>query len=84
MEDWHKQVWIIFKQFLHIQQFLIVMKWNIVINRIELSKTYTILLPIMVMMGDMPFLNKMVGMVGGLHHEPICQMHNIQCNDAPY
>jgi len=42
---------------------------------------YSILLPIMVMTGDMPFLNKIVGMVGGQHHAHIYHMCDIKHND---
>jgi len=51
-----------------------------------IAKDIHILLPVMVMMGDMPFLNKIVGMVGGQHHKHMCHMCNIKCNDldAPY
>ena len=62
------------------------MNWRFVIDGRELPRTYNILLPIMVMMGDMPFLNKIVGLVGGQHQEHICCIRNIKQDDldAPY
>jgi len=53
------------------------MKWKYIINGRELPKMYTIL-PIMVMMGNMPFLNKIVGIVGGQQDEDICHMCNLK------
>jgi len=86
MVDWHKQVWIMFQQLLQVQQFLTGMNWRFVIDGKELKRTYNILLPVMVMMGDMPFLNKIVGLIGGQHQEHICRICNIKRDDldAPY
>ncbi len=63
--DWHSQVSIIFEMLLQVQQFLSGMKWPFMIDGKELSKQYSLKLPIMVIMGDMPFLNKLVCFHGG-------------------
>jgi len=47
------------------QQFLSGMKWKFFIDGKELPNTFWLKLPIMVMMGDMPFLDKLDGFCGG-------------------
>ena len=64
--DWHSQVFAIFEMLLQVQQFLSGMKWTFVITGKQSSTTVCIQLPIMVVMGDMPFLNKLVQFRGGL------------------
>jgi len=49
----------------------------------ELSKQYSLKLPIMVIMGDMPFLNKLVCCCGGFSEtSPTCQLCNIVLDDC--
>jgi len=64
--DWHSQVFAIFEMLLQVQQFLLGMKWTFVIDGKQSSTTVCIWLPIMVVMGDMPFLNKLAQFRGGL------------------
>jgi len=69
------------------QLFLSGMKWTFVIDGKQSSKTVCIWLPIMVVMGDMPFLNKLVQFRGGLSLQSnACCLCNIildKCDD-PY
>jgi len=86
MLNWHRQVSTIFQMLLEIQQFVEGMKWVFVIDGCEIPKLYSIVLPILVVMGDMPFLNKVVGMHRNLQGKRVCQMCNIDCDhlDDPY
>ena len=59
--NWHSQVTTIFEMLLDVQNFLSGMKWKFVIDGVEGKKTYGLKLPIMVVMGDMLFLNKLIG-----------------------
>ena len=72
---------------LQVQLFLSGMKWSFVIDGKQSSKTVCIRLPIMVVMGDMPFLNKLVQFRGGLSLQSnACCLCNIildKCDD-PY
>jgi len=85
--DWHSQVFAIFEMLLQVQQFLLGMKWTFVIDGKQSSTTVCIWLPIMVVMGDMPFLNKLVQFRGGLSLQSqachICNTTLEKCND-PY
>ena len=85
--DWHSQVFTIFEMLLQVQQFLSGMKWTFVIDGKQSTKTVSIQLPIMVVMGDMPFLNKLVQFRGGLSLQSnACHLCNIildKCDD-PY
>ena len=76
----------IFQMLLEIQQFVEGMKWVFVIDGCEIQKLYSIVLPILVIMGDMPFLNKVVGMRGNLQGNRVCRMCNIDRDhlDNPY
>jgi len=77
--DWRKQISVIFQQILQVQQFLLGMFVN---DGKEIPHQYSLLLPIQAIMGgDMPFLNKVVGMHGGLNGNFICQFCNIQRDD---
>jgi len=79
--DWHKQISVIFQQILQVQQFLTGMKWKFVIDGKEIDCQYSLLLPILAIMGGMPFLNKVVGMHGGLNGNYICRFCNIKRDD---
>jgi len=85
--DWHSQVCTIFEMLLQVQQFLPGIKWTFVIDRKQLSRTVCIWLPIMVVMGDMQFLNKLVHFRGGLSLQScaccLCNITLDKCDD-PY
>jgi len=72
---------------LQVQQFLSGMKWTFVIDGKQSLTTVCIWLPIMVVMGDMPFLNKLVQLRGGFSLQSnACYLCNItldKCDD-PY
>jgi len=84
--DWHRQVATMFQLIKDVQQFLTGMKWMFVIDGCEIPRLYSIVLPILVIMGDMPFLNKVVGMRGNLQGNRICRMCNVERTnlDNPY
>jgi len=84
--DWHWQVTTILQLIVEVQKFLMGMKWVFVIGWMQDTKLYSIVLPMLVIMDDMPFLNKVVGMCGYLQDNRVCQMCNIDRDhlDDPY
>jgi len=86
LSDWHKQVATIFAQLLYVQKFvryeMEIWNWW---ERITLD-VYSPLFPILVIKGDMSFLNKIVGMRGGQKTINICCFCNIPRTslDDPY